>query len=198
MRRYSLPVLAVLLVAVVYAAPLLRAQDRGPLDQGARQPPAAAQTPVVQVPGSPAPAPQPPVASQPAVAVTEVKSPAAPAHYTDQALWALMMALLIQYLKKTPWFGWLTPESSARLKAQFGFLVALATAAGIHFAVSGSVLDGGGASITVSGLSLNALKDVAWQWASQQAWYQAVVKDAPLPAAPRVVLGSSALPKEIV
>lgn len=144
--------------------------------------------PVVTVPGSVSPPPAADVHSQPAVAVTEVKSPAAPAHYTDQALWALMVSFLIQWLKKSPWFGWITPETSSRIKTQFGFLVALLTAAGIHFAVSGSLLDGGGASITVSGLSLNALKDVAWQWTAQQAWYQAVVKDAPPLAPPRLVL----------
>ncbi len=145
--------------------------------QAVAQPPAQAQgTPIVDVPGS-LPTARGDVASQAAVAVSEVKSPAAPAHYTDQAIWALMIAFLIQWLKKAPWFGWITPETSARVKTQFGFLAALLTAAGIHFAVSGSVLDGSGASITVSGLSLNAVKDVAWQWASQQAWYRMLVKD---------------------
>jgi hypothetical protein len=132
--------------------------------------------PVVTVPGTP-PAVSPDIPSQPAVAVKEVTSPAAPSHYGDQAIWALMVSLLIQWLKKTPWFGWITPQSSARLQTQFGFLAAFMTAAGIHFAVSGSVLDGGGASITVTGLSVNAFKDIAWQWASQQGWYQLVVKE---------------------
>jgi len=88
-----------------------------------------------------------------------------------------MVSMLIQWLKKSPWFGWITPATSARIQTQFGFIAAFLTAAGIHFAVSGSILDGGGASITVTGLSINAFKDIAWQWASQQGWYQLVVKD---------------------
>ena len=134
------------------------------------------QAPVVTVPGTTPPV-SPTIPSQPAISVTEVKSPAAPAHYTDQAIWALMVSLLLQYLIRSPWFAWITPASSSRLKTQFGFLAAFATAAGIHFAVSGSIFDGGGASITVTGLSFNAIKDVAWQWAAQQAWYQAIVKE---------------------
>lgn len=133
-------------------------------------------SPVVNVPATiPQPRLDQPV--QAAVAVKEVESPAAPSHFADQAIWALMVSFAIQWLKKSPWFGWITPQSSARLKAQFGFLAAFLTAAGIHFAVSGSILDGGGASITVTGLSVNAFKDVAWQWASQQGWYRLVVKE---------------------
>jgi len=133
-------------------------------------------SPVVSVPGA-APTVNPDLPSQPAVSVREVSSPAAPSHYGDQAIWALMVSFLIQYLKKSPWFGWITPQTSARIQTQFGFVAALLTAAGIHFAVSGSFLDGGGASVTVSGLSINAVKDVAWQWASQQGWYRLIVKE---------------------
>jgi hypothetical protein len=146
---------------------------------------------VVNVPAT-IPAPNPEQATQKAVAVKEVESPAAPSHATDQAIWALMVSLLIQYLKKAPWFGLLNDDSSQRLKAGVGFAAALLTAAGIHFAVSGSIFEGGGASITVTGLSLNAFKDLAWQWAAQQGWYRAVVKEpkdgvllaAPLPPKP--------------
>jgi hypothetical protein len=153
---------------LLYALPLARAQGNAQVP--------TPQPPIVTVPGTTPPV-SPSVASQPAVSVTEVKSPAAPAHYGDQALWALMIGLLVQWLKRSPWFGWITPASSARLKTQFGFLAAFLTAAGIHFAVSGSVLDGGGASLTVSGLSLNAFKDVLWQWAAQEGWYRAVIKE---------------------
>lgn len=134
------------------------------------------QSPVVSVPGSP-PTVNPELPSQPAVSVKEVQSPAAPSHYTDQAIWALMVTFMVQYLKKKTWFPWLKETSPAQLKAQFGFVTALITAAGIHFAVTGSVLDGGGAAITISGLSMDAFKDIGWQWASQQAWYQLIVKE---------------------
>jgi hypothetical protein len=144
----------------------------------------AQQAPQPQAPGSPVvsvpatiPQPNPNQPQQNAVAVKQVESPAAPSHASDQAIWALMVSLVIQYLKKAPWFGLLSDSSSSQLKSAVGFFAALLTAAGIHLAVSGSVFDGGGASITVTGLSLNAFKDVAWQWASQQGWYRAVVKE---------------------
>lgn len=144
----------------------------------AQQPPTP-QTPppVVTVPGT-APAADPTkVPTQEAVAVKEVESPAAPSHATDQAIWALMVSLTIQYLKKAPWFGLLSDASTSRVKSAVGFTAAILTAAGIHFAVSGNIFDGGGASITITGISMNAFKDVAWQWASQQGWYRAVVKE---------------------
>ncbi len=134
------------------------------------------ESPVVNVPGTPSVV-SPNIPSQSAVTVKQAESPAAPSHYGDQAIWALMVSFVLQWLKKSPWFGWITPDSSARLKTQFGFLAAFLTAAGIHFAVSGSMLDGGGAAITMSGLSVNAVKDVAWQWASQQGWYRLLVKE---------------------
>ena len=164
--RYLVLFSAIGLIALVYA-PVARTQSV----------PAAQGSPVVTVPGSTPVARDPDVPSLPAVAVTEVKSPAAPAHYQDQAIWALMVSFLMQWLKRQTWFGWITEKTSARIKTQFGFIMALFTAAGIHFAVSGSILDGGGASITVSGISLNVVKDVIWQWASQQAWYRLVVKE---------------------
>jgi hypothetical protein len=54
--------------------------------------------------------------------------------------------------------------------------VALATAAGIHIAVSGSVLDGSGLSFSITGLTVDAIKDVGFQWVAQQGWYDALVK----------------------
>lgn len=144
----------------------------------------AQQSPQTQAPGSavvsvPATIPEtnPAQPTQNAVAVKQVESPAAPSHASDQAIWALMVSLAIQYLKKAPWFGLLSDSSSSQLKSAIGFAAALLTAAGIHLAVSGSVFDGGGASITVTGLSVNAFKDLAWQWAAQQGWYRAVVKE---------------------
>lgn len=156
--------------------------------------------PIVVVPGTPAPVSHD-VSNQPAVAVTEVKSPAAPAHYTDQALWALMVSFMLQYLKKSSWFVWLTPQTEKRVQAQIGFIAAFLTAAGIHFAVTGSVLDGGGASITITGLSINAFKDVAWQWTAQQAWYQAVVKGVsvvPIPVVPQVQFSAKPVANSLI
>lgn len=132
--------------------------------------------PVIAVPGT-APTVNPERPSQSAVSVKEVESPAAPSHYGDQMIWAIMVSWVIEYLKKKAWFPWITQSDSARLKAQFGFVTALMTAAGIHFAVTGSVLDGSGAAITISGLSLDAFLDVGWQWAAQQSAYNLLVKE---------------------
>lgn len=138
------------------------------------QDPAPTGSPTVEVPGSP-PDVDPDRPTTVAVQTQEVPSPAAPDHYSDQALWALLVAQLYEYLKRTKWFSWVTPQSTSRMKTQFGFLLAVITAAGINFAVSGNLYEG--ASITISGLSLNAFKDVAWQWGAQQAWYKLVVKE---------------------
>ncbi len=171
-NRYML---AAIIVALVAFLPFMLSAPAS-AQLAAPKPAQQSGSPVVSVPGA-VPQVSADVPQQTAVAVKEVNSPAAPSHFGDQAIWALMVSFLIQWLKKSPWFGWITPESAARLKTQFGFLAAFLTAAGIHFAVSGSLLDGGGASITVTGLSVNAFKDVAWQWASQQGWYQLLVKE---------------------
>lgn len=155
-------------VLAVYFSPLLRAQ--------ATEAPQAQGSPIVTVPGTP-PVTNPELPSQPAVSVTEVKSPAAPAHYMDQAIWALIVSFFLQFLKKQTWFPMISEESTARLKTQVGFITAVLTAAGIHFAVSGNFLDGG-VAFTVSGVSLDAIKDVGWQWAAQQALYKKIVKEA--------------------
>lgn len=136
--------------------------------------------PVVNVPGTVSPA-TPTQQSQPAVPVAQVTSPAAPAHFEEQALWAIMISFVIQWLKKSTWFGWITTQSPARLQTQFGFLAAVLTAAGVHFAVAGSFLDNNGVSFTVTGLSVTAFKDIAWQWAAQQTAYRVVVKEVGLP-----------------
>lgn len=164
---------ALLIVAITLSAVTLTAQE-----PATPQTPAAPTTtaPVIEAPGRAVEA-TPGQPSQPAVPTQEVSSPAAPTHYTDQAIWALMVSFVLQWVKKNKWFSFLSEESTARLKAQFGFATAVLTAAGIHFAVTGSVLDGGGAAITISGLSLDAIKDIGWQWASQQAWYKLIVKE---------------------
>ncbi len=136
----------------------------------------APQVPITQVPGTP-PTVAPGQPSQPAVTVTTVQSPAAPAHPADSVAWGLAAALFLQWVKKKRWLAFFTPEVTSRLQSLCGFAAAFATAAGIHFAVTGSVLDNGGAALTISGISWDAIKDVGFQWVSQQGWYLAVVKD---------------------
>lgn len=133
------------------------------------------QVPSVNVPGAPTPAGAG-KESTPAVPVTEVPSPAEPDHAKEQLMWALMASYLLQWLKKTAWFPWLTTEVSSRVQAAWGFALAVATAFGVHIAVQGSFHTAEGAAITITGLSLTVFKDVAWQWASQQGWYDLIVK----------------------
>jgi hypothetical protein len=160
--------LAVVILLVFAGLMVTRAQTPAPTPL-----PPAASVPSVSVPSSTPPSP---VA---AVPVHEVPSPAGPEHLPAQIVWALAATQAMEYLKKSKWFSFLTPETSTTIQARIGFFVALATAAGIHFAISGSVLNDQGVQITLTGLSINAIKDVIFQWSSQQAAYRAFVKEAP-------------------
>ncbi len=145
---------------------------------GARgQPPPTPSSTVTTVPGTIQP-PAPGAPTQPAIAVTSVPSPASPQNPTDQVMWALAMSYLLKYLTQKGWLSFLTPTSSARIKAFVGFVVAFGTAAGIHLAVNGSLFDAHGAQFTITGLSFDALKDVGFQWVAQQGWYDTIVKKA--------------------
>jgi hypothetical protein len=161
---------ALVLVALSYYAPLWA------------QPPDAATSPGVPV-TTPAAAsapqtdkPAPNVSVEKALPVQEVPSPASPTHLTAQAFWAVLAAYALQNAKRFKFIPWWNDHLDGRVQAAVGFATALATAAGIHFYVTGSFLDGG-ASITITGLSLDAFKDVAWQWVAQQIAYDKLVKD---------------------
>lgn len=164
-----MPICALILafVVFVYGAPLLRGQEPTPPSPVAGAVTSVPGTIQSAAPGSP---------SQTAVAVTTVPSPASPQNPADQVMWALAMSYALRFLTKKGWLSFLTPESSARVKAFCGFLVAAMTAAGIHIVVNGSPLDAHGAAISITGLSLDAVKDVGFQWVSQQAWFDTVVK----------------------
>lgn len=165
MRRFSSAIIVFTLFA--YFAPLIRGQvATGPVTP---------QTPLTEVSGTiPAVAPGQP--TQTAVAITTVQSPAAPQNPVDQVMWALAMSYILKFLTNSKWFTFLTPESTTRVKTIAGFLMAAGTAAGIHLAVNGSFLTGTGLNISLTGLSLDAFKDIGFQWVSQQAWYDRVVK----------------------
>ncbi len=140
--------------------------------QPAEQP---TQVPTTEVPGT-IPQPKPGGPSQTVVPVTNVSSPAAPANPMDQVMWALAMSYVLQFVKKSKWFSFITPLSSARVQAFWGFIVAAATAGGIHFVVNGSFFSHDGIAYSLSGLSFDGIKDIGFQWASQQGWYDLVVK----------------------
>jgi hypothetical protein len=145
----------------------------GPAVKG--QVPTQQTNPVTTVTGT-VPTPAPGVSTQAAVVTTTVPSPASPTHVPEQVMWGLAMSYVMRYLTQKGWLSFLTPQSTARVKTICGFLVAAATAAGIHFAVSGTLVDGGGVSFSVTGISLDAVKDIGFQWVSMQAWYDGLVK----------------------
>lgn len=129
--------------------------------------------PVTTVPGT-MPTPDASKPSTSAVVTTTVPSPAAPQNPMDQVIWAGAMSYLLRYLMKKGWV--LGPKAEARIKTQVGFLVALGTAAGIHLAVNGAFFSTQGVAFTITGISADAIKDVGFQWLSQQAWYDVIVK----------------------
>ena len=162
---------ALCLVALIYASPLLLGQ------QAAVVRTAAAQTgpPVTDVPGTVL-TPAPGTPTTPAVTVTTVSSPAAPQNLVDSAIWALLMSYALRFVTKWSKFSPLSAETPARIKAFVGFVVAASTAAGIHIVVNGSFFTHDGLAFSATGLSFDAFKDIAFQWAFQQGWYDALVK----------------------
>ncbi len=136
--------------------------------------------PIANVPGT---LPIPATTTTPAVITTTVPSPASPTHVPEQVIWALAMSYVMEWLKKQAWFPLLSAETSANMQAAFGFLVATVTAAGIHIAVQGSVMDPTGLSFSITGLTFDAIKDVGFQWVAQQAWFDTVVKPSSIRAA---------------
>jgi len=138
--------------------------------------PFAQEPPTVEVPGT---IPVPATDARPtqvAVPVKEVPSPAAPSNPQEAVGWGLGAALIVDYLKKKKWFTFLTETSTARAKSIFGFVAAFLTAAGIQFTVSGSVLDAGGAAVTLTNITLVGIKDVLFQWIVQEGWYRGLIQ----------------------
>ncbi len=179
-RAMYLSAAAVVVLVLLLALPRAQGQQSGAGGGGQGQatvegPPGTPQGPTVVVPGT-SPTVNVDRPGTVAVQTQEVPSPAAPPHYVEGAIWALLASQLYEYLKKCAWFKLLPPDISTRAQAQIGFVMAVLTVAGIHFAVNGSLLDDGGATVTISGLSWSAFKDIAYQWGVQQGIYLKVVK----------------------
>ena len=98
-----------------------------------------------------------------------------PDHAKDNIIWALGASYVLNWLKHKAWFTWLTPQTSARIQAAWGFGAAFLVASGVHFSATGTILDGGVATYTLSGVSLNAMRDVLITWIAQQGWYDGLV-----------------------
>jgi len=156
MQRFFL--IAVLMYIAWNAGFLVRAQEPVPV-------PDVAVTPPSEV-----------IPDQPALPTTEVPSPAAPDHSGDQVMWALIASYFMNHLKRTAWFPLLSEKTTSQVKAFWGFGLAVLTSFGINVAINGSVFDDTGMALTITGISWKVFKDVAWQWAAQQGFYDMVVR----------------------
>lgn len=96
--------------------------------------------------------------------------PTAPAPASDplsgqlgsQFATAAAVSWVIQKLKASGWFKWITPESSAKAQRALSGILAVAAAAGIHFAFDKSGAATGTYVITVTGLTLSNGLHFGW------------------------------------
>lgn len=190
--RQTIAGAAIVFVVAAYGSPLLNGQGRKvlalqvtPSDQtpgavgatGATGPLVSTPTNainVVKVDTTGAPTPDG-TAAKP-VAVTQAPSPAGPQNPLDMVIWALGVSMALRQIIKSGKLPFLNSATEPQIKAAAGFVAALCTAAGIHLVVHGSFFTPDGVSATVTGLSFDAVKDVVFQWVSQQAWYEGLVK----------------------
>lgn len=88
----------------------------------------------------------------------------------DQVTVGAVVAFVLEYLKKTPWFPWLSEDTSKRAKVVISSAVALATSLGIDASWHGWTL-------TVDFTAVPAHL-YAWMqaWAVQHGTYHAIVK----------------------
>jgi|SRR6516225_232916 hypothetical protein len=90
--------------------------------------------------------------------------------FESQGALAILIPMILQWLKGAPWFPWVTKETS-KLNALAAGVGAVVATAGIHF-----VWDPGNHSITINGLTiaavLTAIIAVAKQYLFQHAAYK--------------------------
>lgn len=116
---------------------------------------------------------------------------------TQVTISAIVVALL-QWLKQSPWFPWLTTESE-KLNRVIAAMLAAFTAIGIHIAWNHGAAPGT-YMVEVSGLTLMGVLSGMWAWAKsfvfQQIIFRATVKPAPLktPATAEKVAQAQAAP----
>ena len=96
----------------------------------------------------------------------------------NQAGTAIMVAYLVQWLKTSGWFGFLTPASETRIKVAFGALAAFVTTVGIHYAFDVDLTGHSVFTLTIpTGAELfHSASDFGKQWAFQQFAYKTGVK----------------------
>lgn len=83
---------------------------------------------------------------------------------------AIVASMLLDYLKHSGWFPWLSPDSVKRLKVICGASAAALATAGIVVTFDYDIASGGGASLTLP--PVHVLWDFAKQWALQEFVYR--------------------------
>jgi hypothetical protein len=83
-----------------------------------------------------------------------------------------MAVVVMQWLKKSSWFPWLTAESDKANKAVAAFMAAIA-AIGIHYTYDAST-----ATLTLTGISFAALGHGLWHWLQSYAVQETIYKGA--------------------
>ena len=87
----------------------------------------------------------------------------------------IVVSLILDWLKNSGWFRWLSPDSEKWVKMTFGGVAAFITTVGITYTFDyNPTTHGWHAGIDIP--SLHAMWDFAKQWAFQEFVYRAQVK----------------------
>ena len=89
---------------------------------------------------------------------------------TSQMSGGLVAVFIVEWLKNSGWFTWLTPTSSKRIAVIFGALSACLTTVGVGVVFDYNVLNGGHVDVTLP--SVHTLFDFARTWAFQEFTYR--------------------------
>jgi len=92
----------------------------------------------------------------------------------SQLATAAVMSWVIQKLKASGWFKWITPESSAKAQQVLSGILAVAATAGIHFVFDRSGSAAGTYVITITGLTASNALHFSWDAFQQYIWQHMV------------------------
>lgn len=100
-----------------------------------------------------------------------VTTPIASSGYTPVAF-AFLVSSLFEWLKRKPWFGLVSEQTTWGVQRVLGIVIAVATAAGIHFG-----FDAATGTLTVTGLEVHMIGDAVVQYVLQELVYRNGVKN---------------------
>jgi hypothetical protein len=98
----------------------------------------------------------------------------------SQVTLSAVVVVVLQWLKRSPWFPWLT-DRTEKAKHVAAVLGAAATAVGVHYTYDASI-----GTLTITGVTLAGIGHGAWHWlqsyAFQESLYKGVFRDPKHPA----------------